>query len=629
MATREKRKERPPRRGSLKRVLSLALLTLSTLALLIMSALQLALSYHDEQQAVASRMELAAQRAVTSVTRQIDLKANELSSVNIVGLDALDPADYKSVLGRLLGEDRSFNQVAMWNLDGTEISRVCRGAQEGCRQSLPGLPADAVNDVRNGDVHFGAVTIEANSNEPLMVVAVPVLDAYKEPTAMLVGELRLKFMWDVLREIKNTEGADVFVVNGAGELIAHADPTRVLRRENVSNLREVAEYLRGEGDGKGGKEAEITTGLEGGRVVSSHLVLQNPNWAVIVEYPAATVYSTFLTVAIQTAVLAVVGVFFAVLAGLWLAGRITKPILRLRSAAEKMREGDLRVRVKDVPNNEIGELAETLNAMASRLKEVYDDLELKVEERTKELESHRVEFISVATHQLKTPITALRWNLDAIWENEGSLDEETRGEVADMRTIVGNMYDLVDALLNVSRLDLGTCAVIPEPVSLRDELTSVIGLLKTEIDRKKIAIGLDIDEAIPATYDADKQMLGIIAQNLLSNAVKYTPEGGKVNVTLKDDEKGIVFSVKDDGIGIPKEQQTRIFERMFRADNAATIQGTGLGLYIIKRITENIHGDIWFESVEGEGTTFTVVLPKDGMPAKAGTRRLSSSAATM
>jgi two-component system sensor histidine kinase VicK len=116
----------------------------------------------------------------------------------------------------------------------------------------------------------------------------------------------------------------------------------------------------------------------------------------------------------------------------------------------------------------------------------------------------------------------------------------------------------------------------------------------------------------------------MIFQNLLSNAVKYTPEKGKININIKKDGLNVLISVADAGYGIPSNVQSKIFTKMFRADNARVKDpdGTGLGLYIIKSTLEKTGGKIWFESVENKGSTFYVTIPLDGMKKKEGTKRL-------
>jgi two-component system phosphate regulon sensor histidine kinase PhoR len=123
---------------------------------------------------------------------------------------------------------------------------------------------------------------------------------------------------------------------------------------------------------------------------------------------------------------------------------------------------------------------------------------------------------------------------------------------------------------------------------------------------------------------ADPKLLGIIFQNLVSNAVKYTLVGGKISLNVKKEDNLLKISISDTGVGIPMKYQSKIFTKLFRADNILTIDpgGTGLGLYIVKEIVDNSGGTIWFESEEGKGTTFYVTFPMSGMVAKEGDKRI-------
>jgi signal transduction histidine kinase len=187
------------------------------------------------------------------------------------------------------------------------------------------------------------------------------------------------------------------------------------------------------------------------------------------------------------------------------------------------------------------------------------------------------------------------------------------------------MVDLVNALLDVSRIELGTFAVEPQEVDLKELLNIVIKELKNKIKEKKIKLSSKVDNKIKK-YFGDPKLLNIIFQNLLSNSVKYTPEGGKVDVSIKKGVEEIVITVQDSGMGIPKEQQDKIFSKLFRADNVreTDTEGTGLGLYIIKSIVDQSGGSISFVSAQDKGTTFTVRLPLKGMVKKEGTKRLGS-----
>jgi two-component system sensor histidine kinase VicK len=186
------------------------------------------------------------------------------------------------------------------------------------------------------------------------------------------------------------------------------------------------------------------------------------------------------------------------------------------------------------------------------------------------------------------------------------------------------MVDLVNALLNVSRIDLGTFAIEPEPVDLVEICDSVLQELAPQIGEKDQEIERVFATA-PKTYMADRKLIRIVFQNFLSNSVKYTQPGGHITAEISTQGNELYIRVADNGYGIPKSQHGKIFEKLFRADNVRQkdTEGTGLGMYIVKAIVESSGGRIWFESEENNGTTFHVILPMAGMPKKGGTKGLS------
>jgi len=186
------------------------------------------------------------------------------------------------------------------------------------------------------------------------------------------------------------------------------------------------------------------------------------------------------------------------------------------------------------------------------------------------------------------------------------------------------MVDLVNALLNVSRIDLGTFAIEPESIEIKKIAESVLKELIPQTKQKQTKITEEYDEDLP-TIQADPKLIRIIFQNLLSNAVKYTPKGGEIFLSITKDKRNLSIEVADNGYGIPKDQQSKIFTKLFRADNIRQkdTEGNGLGLYIVKSIVDESGGKIWFESEENKGTTFYVTLPLEGMKKKQGAKGLN------
>lgn len=242
----------------------------------------------------------------------------------------------------------------------------------------------------------------------------------------------------------------------------------------------------------------------------------------------------------------------------------------------------------------------------------------------REIDKAKTEFVSLASHQLKTPLSSVGWNTELLLTDQSEgLSTDQKETVQEIREGNKRMIDLVNALLNVSRIELGTFAIESKPTNFRGVAESVIYELRIDIDKKNIKVEQNYQNNLPEV-NADPRLLRMILQNLLSNAIKYTPNDGLVTVSIKVEESNITISISDTGYGIPTKQQSRIFEKLFRADNVQSkdVEGTGLGLYIIKSIVDTSGGKISFESEENKGTTFHVTIPLSGMKKREGNKGL-------
>jgi len=243
----------------------------------------------------------------------------------------------------------------------------------------------------------------------------------------------------------------------------------------------------------------------------------------------------------------------------------------------------------------------------------------------KAVEKAKTEFVSLASHQLRTPLSAIRWYSEMLLSKyTGELTEKQRSYLNEIYQGNLRMVELVNALLNVSRIDLGTFAIDPEPADLTVIMDSVLNELKPQIIQRKLIIEKVYDPKVPI-MEVDPKLTRVIFQNLLSNAVKYTDEGGKITAEIRRQNPYVYIRIADNGYGIPKSQHDKIFEKLFRADNVRQkdTEGTGLGLYIVRAIIKESSGKIWFDSEENKGTTFHVLLPISGMKKKMGTRGIT------
>ena len=247
----------------------------------------------------------------------------------------------------------------------------------------------------------------------------------------------------------------------------------------------------------------------------------------------------------------------------------------------------------------------------------------------KEIDRMKTEFVSVASHQLRTPLTAINWNLEMVMSGDlGRIGDEQQGALSEVYDASKRMVRLVNDLLNVSRLETGRIRIDPEPVELVSFVKEILREVEPIAAAKKANIVFEAPEDQRLDVAVDKTLVWQVIHNLFTNAIKYSKPMGQAQVVSKldiSDPKYYTISVQDNGVGIPESQQARIFEKFFRADNAkiTSVEGTGLGLYIAKMIIEASGGKIWFESAEGKGTTFYVTIPKDGMIKKEGERGLA------
>jgi len=235
------------------------------------------------------------------------------------------------------------------------------------------------------------------------------------------------------------------------------------------------------------------------------------------------------------------------------------------------------------------------------------------------------DFISTTSHQLRTPLASMKWTVELLKnEDIGKLNPEQKDFLNDLQTSIGRMIDLVSGLLNVSRIESGQLGVRSESIDVESLYKEVVKELRPAIEKRKHDLIFQKSGQV-STVKSDSKILFEILKNLISNAVKYTPENGKIETKIYLDKPNIVFAVKDNGIGIPKDQQSRIFQKFFRADNVldyGSNDGTGLGLYVVKSAVNLLGGTIWFDSAEGQGTSFYFTIPAKGSKSKKGSKML-------
>ena len=266
---------------------------------------------------------------------------------------------------------------------------------------------------------------------------------------------------------------------------------------------------------------------------------------------------------------------------------------KISDAMQKVADGDYTVRLDAEKDQPFRELYRNFNTMAEELGGV---------------EMLKNDFINGYAHELRTPITSINGFAEMLLNDDGTLSrEEKRSYLEIIASESRRLADLAGNSLLMSRLD--TQKIIPDkkPFSLDEQLRRCSILLSGQWTEKELDMTMDLDEAV---YVGDYDIMQHLWINLLTNAVKYTPKGGSITVTLKNEEKFIAVSVADTGKGISPEDRERIFDKYYQTDKSHSKRGLGLGLAICKRIVQLCNGTLEVESEVGVGSTFTVRLPK-------------------
>ena len=276
----------------------------------------------------------------------------------------------------------------------------------------------------------------------------------------------------------------------------------------------------------------------------------------------------------------------------WLARGMTQPLRDMAAAAHQMETGDYSQRVHTRSRDEVGQLATAFNRMSAELQD---------------LEQSRRDLLANVSHELKTPITAIRAHLENLLDGVEQPDPAT---LQVMLTQTERLGRLIEQLLELSRLESGELPLLREETPLAPLVTQVLSEIEVARSDRGVAVDSQLPTDLPPV-DADRERVHQVLFNLVDNAVRFTPAGGAVTVSAHAFNGSVEIRVADTGVGIPPEHLPRLFERFYRADPSRSREdgGTGIGLAIARSVVEAHGGHIKAESELGAGSVFTFDLP--------------------
>jgi two-component system NtrC family sensor kinase len=521
---------------------------------------------------------------------------------------------------RLLRQVPAITELAQLDASGKERLRVSRLAMDVVASGTDFSKEPKFTEAMARKVYYGPVYFRRES-EPYMTLAIA---GTRRDAGVSVAEVNLKLIWDVVSQIKVGERGHAYVVDAQGRLIAHPDISLVLRNTDMSRLAQVNAARVGTGGGGGASErVQESEDIAGRKVLTAYAPVAPLGWLVFVELPATEAYAPLYAALQRLALVLLAALGFAVLAGMFLAGRMVGPIQALRAGAERIGGGDLSQRIRIKTGDELEALADQFNDMAGRLQESYAGLEQKVEERTREVEEksrqlemasqHKSQFLASMSHELRTPLNAIIGLTEMMVSNAARFGTEKAAEPLRRVQRAGtHLLGLINQVLDLSKIEAGKLELSPDWVNLAPLINEVVDTGRSLAEQNNNRLVVKCQENL-GSLTVDPMRLRQILLNLLSNACKFTKQGEVTLLARKVIDQGnwIEFAVSDTGIGMTPEQQAKLFEEFTQADSSTARQygGTGLGLAITRKLARMMGGDVTLTSEAGKGSTFTVRLP--------------------
>lgn len=450
--------------------------------------------------------------------------------------------------------------------------------------------------------YVGPVSFRGGS-EPYLSLA----DSRDAAGPVLVAEINLKFVGDVISKIHTGRKAIAYVVDAGGHLISHPDPALVLGNTDFSRLPQVRRAFDHNGDATA--SAGAARNVEGVAVLAAAVPIEHLGWTVFAEQPLdealRPVYASLAT----SIALVLLGLLAAVAASLVLARHMVRPIRQIAAGAREIGEGRLDRRIDVKTGDELETLGVQFNCMAARLQETYATQESRIAERTRDLalaNEAKTRFVAVASHDLRQPIHALALFVGQLRAIPASLAGQALLER--IEGSVDALEELLEALLDLSKLDVGTVIAHSQAFPIHDLLSRLVADFAPEAEAKDLALTL-----VPTSLwvRSDPLLLERILRNLVTNAIRYTAEG-RVLIGCLRRNGHVDLVVADSGVGIARLHLPNIFQEFYRAGplQPGLSKGLGLGLAIVKRLTRLLDHAITVRSLPGRGTLVRVRVPR-------------------
>jgi signal transduction histidine kinase len=598
-------------------------------------------NFQVQRNIIFSNQQLIAQIAANKATSFFQ----ENFSIMETTARLMDPSFYTwkeqgEILSRLLGTITAFRQLVLLDTKRQKIAGLSRLTQDRFNEFNSRFGNDLFDQTFRDNKYISSVYVDKVSNEPIIIMAVPVKDVFRDLQGFLIAEMNLKFMWDLVEGMKVGRTGLAYVVDKKGKLIAFSDISRVLRGETVDNVKVVHKFI-GNSTFVNDAEAEVFKGINGTDVVGSYVSLGVPDWDVITELPVSEANETVIRTLLIMSILIILMAVFACWIGIRLAQWLSVPIVKMMETAVRIAGGETELQMDLRGPKEIISLGMAFNSMTTQLRDMINTLEERVALRTRNLEQayetlqkqHQIllitekmaslgRLIAGIAHEMSTPLASVRAALvnlkDLVKEYEASIDNvnvtsenhhEIAHELHSVLQLADKSVDVAAGFLRGIKSQISNSASQESsPINAVVAIEDALLLLKYALIQGKCDINFEkSDDQIQIVGKPGR--LEQVVTNLVNNAIDASyPHGGLITIRLEKQSRFVVLQVSDHGTGILPENLSKIFDPMFSTKPFGS--STGLGLTIIHDIiVGEFGGTIDVTSTPGHGATFTLCIP--------------------
>jgi len=474
---------------------------------------------------------------------------------------------------------------------------------------------------KEGEEIISDIFLDPQTLKPIQIITLPIIEN-KKVVGVLSAEIDFRRIMFSIKDINVGKNGSLFVVASNGRVIAHTYMEQLLDLD-LSKSPVVKAVLSGQKGVMKGYVDEL-----GREVLGSYIPIWDLGWGIVVQRTLTDISTEVEQVRNTIFIAIIISVLLAILAGWLMSRKISKPISLLANASGKVAQGDLSTSVKVKSSNEIGVLTSSFNQMVVSLRKSRNELqqwgkklEERVAKRTKELEHANLKlqeldrlksmFIASMSHELRTPLNSVIGFTGIILQGmSGEINEEQRKQLTLVKNSANHLLALINDVIDISKIEANKVELYIQEFDLTSLAQEVKNSFVVTAEEKGLKLSLEMPERL--IIKSDERRTKQVLVNFVSNAIKFTDSGEiKIKVTSEDELARVL--VKDTGIGIRKEDIDKLFKAFSQIPTPGkTKEGTGLGLYLSKKIAYLLGGDITAESEFGKGSVFTFTLPLKG-----------------